>query len=38
VLWVTLSGSTRNIAVIASLLAFAAHYYLVMWKKQDGDE
>lgn len=37
VLWVTLSGFTRNVAVIATLLAFAAHYYLVMWKK-DGDE
>lgn len=37
VLWVTLSGYTRNVAVIATLLAFAAHYYLVMWKK-DGDE
>jgi len=39
ILWVTLSGFTRNVAIAATLLAFAAHYYLVMWKQQqEGDE
>ena len=38
VLWVTLSGFTRNVAIVATLLAFAAHYYLVMWKQQNGSD
>jgi hypothetical protein len=35
ILWVTLSGFTRTVAIIASLLAFAAHYYIVMLKKDE---
>jgi hypothetical protein len=38
ILWVTLSGSTRTIAIIATLLAFAAHFYLVMWKQQNEED
>ena len=37
ILWVTLSGFTQKIAIVATLLAFAAHFYLVMWKQQNED-
>jgi hypothetical protein len=35
ILWVTLSGFTRTVAIVASLAAFAAHYYVVMLKKDE---
>jgi len=38
ILWVTLSGFTRNVAIGTTLLAFAAHYYLVMWKQQQESD
>jgi hypothetical protein len=35
ILWVTLSGFTRNVAIVASVSALLAHYYVVMLKKED---